>query len=238
MPIGGEPEAEPELGVVLEQGVRPGRAAPVGVGRPRRGRQVAPVDRRAAGGVGDHEAVAEQLGEQLEVRRLAAACARAGELEQRLEELGAAHGSEVDARRGRSSGSVSKNAMFSRSATTSGSRGARLIALLDRVAWQHDRARLDAQPAARAVLDVDLQRVPRVGQADGVERSRPERIRSGLRAGTRRSTSSGSRCAGTRSCSCRTGCRDPRPRPPPARRCCASRRPPCRSGRCRRPGAR
>ena len=98
VPIGGEPEAEPELGVVLEQGVRPGRAAPVGIGRPRSGRQVAAVDRRAAGRVRDHQPVTEELGEELDVRRLTAACARARELEQRLEELGAAHRSEVDAR--------------------------------------------------------------------------------------------------------------------------------------------
>ena len=98
VPVGGEPEAEPELGVVLEERVRPGRAAPVGVGRPRRGRQVAAVDRRAAGRVRDHQPVAEQLREELQVRRLAAARAGAGELEQRLQELGAAHGAEVDPR--------------------------------------------------------------------------------------------------------------------------------------------
>ena len=36
---------------------------PVGVRRPRRGGQVAAVDRRAAGGVGHHHAVAEELGD-------------------------------------------------------------------------------------------------------------------------------------------------------------------------------
>ena len=66
--------------------------------RPRRHRQVAAVDRRAAGGVGDLQAVAEQLRQQLEVGRLAAAGAGAGELEQRLEELHAAHIGEIDAR--------------------------------------------------------------------------------------------------------------------------------------------
>ena len=95
VPVGGEPEAEPELGVVLEERVRPGRAAAVGVGRPRRGRQVPAVDRRAPGRVGDHQPVAEQLREQLDVGRLAAARAGAGELEQRLQELGAAHRAEV-----------------------------------------------------------------------------------------------------------------------------------------------
>ena len=65
--------------------------APLGVGRPRRGRQVRAVDRRATGGVGDDHAVAEELAHELDVRRLAAAGARAGELEQRLEHLRALH---------------------------------------------------------------------------------------------------------------------------------------------------
>ena len=52
--------------------------------RPRSGRQVAAVDRRATRGVGDHRAIAEQLRQQLQIRRFAAAGARARELEQRL----------------------------------------------------------------------------------------------------------------------------------------------------------
>jgi hypothetical protein len=85
--VGGHPHAEPELGVVLEEGVGPGGAAPVGVGGPGRGRQVAPVDRGAAGGVGDQRRSPNSWREQLQVGRLAAAGAGAGELEQRLEEL-------------------------------------------------------------------------------------------------------------------------------------------------------
>ncbi len=96
--VGGEAEAQPELGVVLEQRVRPGRPAARRVLGPGRHRQVAAVDRRAAGGVGDLQPVAEELREQLEVGRLAAAGAGAGELEQRLEELHAADVGEVDAR--------------------------------------------------------------------------------------------------------------------------------------------
>ena len=80
-------EAQAELGVVLEEAVRPGRPAAVLVHRPRRRRQVAAVDRGAAGGVGDDGAVAEELADQLDVGRLAAAGARAGELEERLEQL-------------------------------------------------------------------------------------------------------------------------------------------------------
>jgi hypothetical protein len=64
---------------------------PCGIGRVRRRRQVAAVDRRAAGGVGDQQPIAEQLRQQLEVRRLAAARAGARELEQRLQQLRALH---------------------------------------------------------------------------------------------------------------------------------------------------
>ena len=64
---------------------RPGRARPCF--GPGRGRQVAAVDRGAAGGVGDDQAVAEELAEQLDVGRFAAAGAGAGELEQRLQQL-------------------------------------------------------------------------------------------------------------------------------------------------------
>ena len=53
----------------------------------RRARQVAAVNRRAAGRVADQHAIAEQLREQLDVRRFTAAGAGAGELEQRQQEL-------------------------------------------------------------------------------------------------------------------------------------------------------
>jgi hypothetical protein len=61
-------ETEAELRVVLEERVRPGRAAAAGIRGVGRGGQVAAVDRRATGGVGDEQAVAEKLGEQLEIR--------------------------------------------------------------------------------------------------------------------------------------------------------------------------
>ena len=54
----------------------------------RRGRQVARINRRAAGRVGNDHAVAEQLSQQLDVRSFAAAGAGARELEQRLNHLG------------------------------------------------------------------------------------------------------------------------------------------------------
>ena len=155
--------------------------------RPGRGRQVAAVDRRAAGRVRDHQPVAEELREELQVRRLAAAGAGAGELEQRLEELGAAHGAEVDPR-----AVVRGQRLEERDVLALG--GDQRLArrevdrLAARLAGRDDRARLDAQPAAGAVLDVDLQRVAGVGQADGVERRRPEAVRGALEAATGRST--------------------------------------------------
>ena len=59
--IGSQPQAESELGVVLEQRVRPRRAMPIGVDSPRRCGQISPVDGGTAGGVGDRQPVAEQL---------------------------------------------------------------------------------------------------------------------------------------------------------------------------------
>ena len=83
---------------------RPGRG-PRALMRVGRGGQVAAVDRRAAGGVGDHHAVAEELRQQLDVGRLAAAGAGAGELEQRLQELRALDRVELDLACGRRRGS-------------------------------------------------------------------------------------------------------------------------------------
>ena len=85
------PEAQPELGVVLEERVRPGWPAALFVHRPRGRRQVAAVDGGAAGRVGDEQAVAEELRQEPQVRRLAAARAGAGELEERRQVLRAAH---------------------------------------------------------------------------------------------------------------------------------------------------
>ena len=76
--------AQAKFGVVFEERVGPGRAAPFAVDGPGGGGQVAAVDGGAAGGIGDQHAVAEELGEQLDVGCLAAAGAGAGELEQRL----------------------------------------------------------------------------------------------------------------------------------------------------------
>ena len=96
--VDAQPHAEAELRVVLEQGVRPGGTASVGAGRPRGRGQVAAVDRRASGGVGNQQPIAHELGEELQVRRLPAPGARARELEARrqllrpLDRLGADRG--------------------------------------------------------------------------------------------------------------------------------------------------
>ena len=85
--VQGKPHAQAELGIVFKQRVGPGGAASALVHRVGRGGQVAAVDGRTAGGIGDVEAVAEELGEQLDVRGLAAARAGPGELKERIEKL-------------------------------------------------------------------------------------------------------------------------------------------------------
>jgi hypothetical protein len=150
--VAGEPEAEPELGVVLEEGVRPGRAAPVGVGRPRRGGQVPTVDRRTAGGVGDRQPVTEQLREEL-MHGVSPQPAQAPENSKSGSRNCVPRTVPKSTRDRSARGCVSKKAMFCRSAATSGSRSARLMAL--RVgspaasAGQMWRAQEDLNPRAR-----------------------------------------------------------------------------------------
>ena len=85
---GGGGHAEAEFGVVLKERVGPGgteaAAVVLAVGG---GRGRAAVDGGATRGVGHHHLLAEELGDALEVRGLAAAGAGAAELEQGLCEL-------------------------------------------------------------------------------------------------------------------------------------------------------
>ena len=83
----GEAKAEAEFGVVLEQGIGPGGATALVVGAPGGGGQAAAVDRGAAGGIGHHHPITEELAGELDVGRFAAAGAGAGELEQGLLQL-------------------------------------------------------------------------------------------------------------------------------------------------------
>jgi hypothetical protein len=124
------PHAEAELGVVFKQRVGPRRPAPSGVLGVRRGGQVAAVDRRAAGGVGDIHAVAEELRQQLDVRRLAAARAGAGELKQRLQQLHVLHLRVRELGLRSTSGSLRKKSQLARSDSRSGGCGAMLMAFL------------------------------------------------------------------------------------------------------------
>ena len=87
-----EEHAVAVFGVVFEQGVGPGRAVAEMILRIGHRRRAGAPDRGAAGRVGDHHPVAEQLSDQLGVRRLAAAAASAGKLEQRGLELTALDG--------------------------------------------------------------------------------------------------------------------------------------------------
>ena len=153
-----EPHAEAELGVVLEERVRPRGAAAVGVRRPRRRRQVAAVDRRAAGRVRDEQPVAEELGQELQVRRLAAAGAGAGELEQRLQHLRALDRRRLYERRGRSPAASRKNSQFSRSRSRCSALRQRVERLVAGELLVLGRADLDADPAAGAVVGRDLDR--------------------------------------------------------------------------------
>ena len=82
-----EEHAVTELCVILEQGVGPSGTFALGVLGVRADGSAAAVDGGAARCVGDDHAVAEQLRDELDVRRFAAARARAGELEERLREL-------------------------------------------------------------------------------------------------------------------------------------------------------
>ena len=93
------PHPEPELGVIFKKRIAPCGATPFAVDGVRRGRQIAAVDARTARRVGDDRAVAEELRDQLDVRRFAAARARARKLEQRLEQLHVLDGVELHVRR-------------------------------------------------------------------------------------------------------------------------------------------
>ncbi len=185
MLVGGEAEAEAEFGIVLEERVRPGGAAALGVLRPGGDRQVAAVDRRAAGGVGHHQPVAEELREELDVGRLAAAGTGAGEFEQRFEELHAADVGEVDP------GAVVDRQGFEEGRGFAGGLDQRgLVGEVDRLdarLGQAERgAGLDAEAAAGAILEVELQRELRVGVATGVDRGGKFRCRGPARSRVRR----------------------------------------------------
>src|SRR4030095_7443481 len=79
--------SQAELGVVLEERVRPRWTSTVTVERPRRRRLASAVDRRAPSRVRDEGSIPEELTHELEIGCFAAAGASARELEERLEKL-------------------------------------------------------------------------------------------------------------------------------------------------------
>ena len=130
---------------------------PVAVRRPRRRRQVAAVDRRAPGCVRDQHPVTEELGQHLEIRRLAAPFAGARVLEQRLQHLGALHRRRIDERPvdlGDREEEVEPLAL-DLEVLELGLEVDR--AVTDRL-LRVRRARVDADPAARAVVGRNLDR--------------------------------------------------------------------------------
>ena len=94
--VGSGEHTETELCVVFEQAVSPRGTFALLVLGVRAGRSGAAVNGRTARSVGDNHSVAVKLGDDLEVRSFAAACARAGELEQRTVELAADNGISCD----------------------------------------------------------------------------------------------------------------------------------------------
>ena len=106
-------------------------------------------------------------------------------------------------------GSDSKKRMRSRAGSGSSSR----VRHVDGAAPAHrrvlHRADLDAEAAARAVLLVDLQRVARVGEAARVDGRGGKAVRRAVERPRSSRPSRESPRAGTRTSSCRTGCRAP-----------------------------
>ena len=151
-------EAETELGVIFEKRVAPRRAATVGVLRPRSRRQISPVNRGTSGRVGDDEPVAKKLREQFQVRRLAAACARAGELKQRLLHLLCADVFEADSPPIQLGNREKETPVLSLGLAQRRLR-AHVDRLQPRLGFVACGADIHADAATRAILDRDLQRV-------------------------------------------------------------------------------
>jgi hypothetical protein len=94
-----------------------------------RGREIAAVDGGTAGGVGDEEAVADELGKEFQIRRLTAAGAGAGEFDERAQELRDDLSSPVLSVVRSGSGRARKKSQLARSAASRGACGAMSMAL-------------------------------------------------------------------------------------------------------------
>ena len=204
------------------------------------GRQVAAVNRRAAGGVRDQRPITEQLRQQLDVGRLAAAGAGAGELEERLEQLHVLHVrwrslGAVGFGNGQEEIPVRRFGFAQRRAC-----GAMLIALcfgLRFCSWPGRPSRTKCNRCnLRARLAGCIARPSNSFQRgfDGLERGRRVAEVASARRPSRESVPRADRPARTS----RIGCTSPPPRPGFPARCCASPTAPWRSGTCRRRGTR
>ncbi len=90
--VNGESHAETVFGVIFEQRVRPCRTSALLVDGVRSGRIRTAPNGRAACGVGNIHTLAEELSDEFGIRSFATTCACAGELKQRLGELGTLRG--------------------------------------------------------------------------------------------------------------------------------------------------
>ena len=171
-----EMQPQAEFGVVLKERVGPGRPATFLVGAIGRGRQVAAIDGGATRRVGDEQPVADELGEQLEIGRLTATGAGAGEFDERRHELRALDPGRIEPRAVRIRELHEKVPVGPR-----GDQQRRLRdhvdGLVPRVGLVLGRADLHAQRAAGAVLGCNLDGVFLTGEIRRAKRHRLKHFR-------------------------------------------------------------
>ena len=175
--ISRHPHPETKFGIVLEKRIGPCRPDTLCVLGPGGRRQISAVDRRTAGRVGDEQAVAEQLRQDLDIRRFAATGTCSRKLEIRIEELYAVNGREVDVGL-----FVGRQALVKRDISPLGVQIGRLFGDIDRTLSGRavlDRTDLMAKAASGAILEIDLQRKFGLGETAGVDRGRLKTVRSG-----------------------------------------------------------
>ena len=85
--VEGQAHAQAKFGIILKEGVAPGRATSLAVIGPGCRGQVTAIDTGTAGGIGNDHPIPKELAHELEVGRLATAGAGPGKLKQRFQEL-------------------------------------------------------------------------------------------------------------------------------------------------------
>src|SRR4029453_18179453 len=166
--------AEAELGVVLEERIRPRWTSTVTVERPGCRRLASAVDRRASGRVRHEGPVTEELAQELEIGRLAAAGAGARELEERLEELAVLHLTRVE-QVPVGLGQAEEEDPVPRFRLAKRWLRRHVDGSVADLALALGRADLDAQRAAGAILGGDLERIPGFTELGPARRRRLER---------------------------------------------------------------